>query len=426
MDCLLSRLAEAGFRVVPFGSAADWIVVNTCTVTATADSDSRQAVRRAVRGKGGGRLLVTGCMAQRASDIIAGIEGVDLVIGNREKAGLAEYVLTGLEPAYSGPSGNDPCRVAVGEDPTHGSFVPYGSGQLKRRTRALLKIQDGCDHGCSFCVIPAVRGSSRSRSLEDTFTEAERLAAGGHAEVALTGINTALWGRDLPGCRQLPDLLDALAGVSGLGRIRLNSLEPQYLQPDWLDRFAANPRLCPHFHLPLQSGDPGILEAMRRSYTPRDYAELVTGLCGRIPGAAVGADVLVGFPGEGEAEFDATRAFLESLPLAYLHVFRFSPRPGTPAFSMGMRVGDYTARARSRLLRELGGRLKARFAEKQIGAVHHVIPERETAPGVWTGLTGNYMRVEFPWSGEGNPAARLIRVRLSSADGRGGLTGERV
>jgi len=426
MDCLVSRLAEAGFRLVPFGSAADWIVVNTCTVTATADSDSRQAVRRAARSKGSGRLIVTGCMAQRVPEITAAIEGVDIVIGNSGKAGLAEQILTGLEPACGSLSCRGRCRIAVGEDPTCGSFVPYGSGQVTRRTRALLKIQDGCDHGCSYCIIPSVRGRSRSRPLEETIAEAGRRVAGGHAEVALTGINTALWGRDLPGCPQLPDLLDALAGLRGLGRIRLNSLEPQYVQPEWLDRFAAIPGLCAHFHLPLQSGDPGVLASMLRSYSPEYYAELVMGLCGRIPGAAVGADVMVGFPGEGQAEFDATRALLESLPLAYLHVFRYSPRPGTPAFSMKEMAGDGEARNRSRILRELGGRMKARFAEGRIGSVQEVIPERETAPGVWTGLTGNYLRVQFPWRGGANHAACIVRVRLSSADGRGGLLGERV
>lgn len=419
MECLVSRLGEAGVDVVPFGEPADWIVVNTCTVTTAADSDSRQLLRRAVRGRDRsartgdrGRVVVTGCLAQRDPAGLAGVEGVDFVIGNAEKPDLGPWILEqmarGEREAEPTPT---PARILVGSDPTTRAFADFGGSTEGRRSRATLKVQDGCDEHCTFCVIPSVRGQSRSRPLEDVLAQARRLVASGYAEIALTGINTALWGHDLPEEVDLLDLLAALGRVEGARRLRLNSLEPQYVTPEWLERFAASERLCRHFHFPLQSGDDAVLRRMNRRYDTERYRALVRGTVSRMPGAAIGCDVMVGFPGESEARFEGTLHFLESLPLAYLHVFTYSERPDTPAPRLRDEVPVEERKRRSSALRRLGTLLRERFAESQIGTVQTVVPETQSAPGTWQGLTGNYLRVRFPFAGDPEPGT-LFTVRL--------------
>ena len=424
MECLLSLLTAEGYAVVPFGQAADWTVINTCTVTTAGDSDSRQMIRRAASGKGDGRVVVTGCLAQRDPRSPASIPGVDWVLGNAEKSRLAEWILragvAGDDAADSGARPADgPPWVRVSDDPTLDRFPAYGAGRDGRRSRATLKIQDGCDEHCTFCVIPSVRGRSRSRPLEDVLRQARTLVSGGYREISLTGINSALWGHDLAPRRELPDLAEALRRVEGLERLRLNSLEPQYLTPRWWDILASNPLVCPHYHLPLQSGSARILRRMNRGYGPGTYAALVQRICGEMPEAAVGADVLVGFPGEGEAEFEETAGLLASLPLAYLHVFSYSPRPGTASLRLGAPVPPEVRRERSRRLRALDRELRQRFRERQAGTVQTVLPEAPCGPGHWQGLAGNYLRVRFPWEPPPAAARALPLVLLQGAgDGR--------
>ena len=450
MECLLSQLADAGYEVVRFGEPADWTIVNTCTVTGAADSDSRQFLRRAAARSG--RVVATGCLAQRSPDALASLEGVSWVVGNQEKPDLAQWILdtdsAGSDPlgrfaresngshgsaggresgASHGPShgsdlalgGRATARsraedvvVRVGADPTLTRFASYGSGTEGRRTRATLKIQDGCDEHCTFCVIPQVRGASRSRSLESVLTEAERLAASGYREIALTGINTALWGHDLAPPCALPELLRALGEVPGIARIRLNSIEPQYLCDEWIEAIGANPRVCRHLHLPLQSGDAAVLKRMNRRYTPSHYARMAERAAARIPELAIGADVLVGFPGETELQFENTRSFLASLPLAYLHVFTYSERPETPAPRLGEEVPVEERKRRSSLLRALGSELRAGFLRRLEGTEQQVLPEAPSGPEHWQGLTDNYARVRF--RSEGVAENRLYRVRLGS------------
>jgi threonylcarbamoyladenosine tRNA methylthiotransferase MtaB len=430
MECLLSRLTEAGFRVVPFGEPTDWTIVNTCTVTGSGDQGSRQAIRRAGRSASGrtGRVVVTGCLAQRDPAGVAALEGVDWVVGNAEKAALADAVLEAAREAADDPAIEAPSatRLLVGADPTLAGFASYGLGREGRRTRATLKIQDGCDEHCTFCVIPRVRGRARSRPLDDVLRQAETLVRSGYREIALTGINSALWGRDLPGEPELPTLAEALAGVEGLARIRLNSLEPQYVTSRWLDRFAANRKLCRHFHLPLQSGDPATLRRMNRRYSAAQYARLVRAVVERMPDAAVGGDVLVGFPTEGEDSFRRTRDFLAALPLAYLHVFSYSPRPETASLRLGAPVPPRETRRRSASLRELDARLRRRFADRQRGTVQTVIPEGGAGGGRWQGLTGNYLRARFPWTGEGAPESGPLPVRLGTLGREGFVEAEIV
>jgi len=417
MECLGSRLSEGGCRIVPFGEPADWVVVNTCTVTASGDSDSRQMVRRALRGKGEGRLIVTGCLAQRDPQTFLSMEGVDWIVGNGEKARLGDWIREAVRSPRG--AGAAEARLRRTEDPTVSTFPSFGRGREGRRTRATLKIQDGCRESCTYCVIPAVRGASRSRPLAEVLEQGRILCGSGYREIALTGINTAVWGRDLPGGMELPDLLEALQGVEGLERIRLNSLEPQYVTPEWVERLSLLPSLCRHFHLPLQSGDARVLRRMGRRYSPEQYADTVRALCRSMPDAAVGADLLVGFPGETEEEFEGSLALLESLPLAYLHVFTYSPRPGTAALRLSQATPSRVARGRSQRLRRLDQTLRREFARAQLRSVQSVIPESPSGPGIWQGLTGNYLRAHFPWTpGEGAAPSLLVVLREMDGEGR--------
>jgi len=429
IECLVSRLSENGFAVVPFGQPADWTIVNTCTVTQAADSDSRQWIRRAVRAKGEGKLVVTGCMVQRDPLGVSKIEGVDWVVGNAEKANLAGWILDeSALPADSIFEGADSCtRLLVGADPTLGGFAEYGSSTDGRRTRATLKVQDGCDEHCTFCVIPQVRGRSRSRPLALCLAEAEKLTASGYREIALTGINTALWGRDLEPVANLSELLSALLWVDGLARIRLNSLEPQYVTLDWLDLLASDSRFCRHFHFPLQSGSDRILRRMNRRYDLKRYREVIEATFERMPDAAIGCDVMVGFPGEDDDDFEDALEFLSSLPLAYLHVFSYSPRPGTASPKLGEPVFVPERKERSARMRRLSTELREAHERRQIGSMQTVIPEAPSGDGWWQGLTGNYVRVRFPWKNESPPgsearAIRIERVRDGRVEGRLGVS----
>lgn len=421
MECLLSRLGEAGYEVVPFGQPADWVVVNTCTVTSAGDSDSRQMVRRGTRLKGNGRLIVTGCLAQRDPAALAAIPGVDWVVGNAEKPALFGWMENENAPAVA-PADCPPVRVQVAADPTLGRFAEYGVSREGRRGRATLKVQDGCDEHCTYCIIPQVRGHSRSRDLADTLAQARRLALSGYREVVLTGINTALWGADLPSRPDLPSLVEALGTVAGLERVRISSLEPQYVTAGWLERLEACPAFCRHFHLPLQSGDAQILRRMGRRYGPELYAELAGLIHRRMPDAAVGSDILVGFPGETEEAFENTVRLVSALPLAYLHVFSYSPRPGTPAPRLGGSVDEGVRRERSARLRRLDREIRRRFAVTQLGTVQTVVPESPCGGDLWQGTTGNYLRIRFPWSGPRSPES-LPLVLLESWDPSGWVRG---
>ena len=425
MECLVSRLAASGFAVVPFGEPADWVFVNTCTVTWAADSDSRQFVRRAVRSKvPGGRVVVTGCMVQRDPLAAARIEGVDWVVGNGEKPHLAHWIESASDlPEDAAVVGSDSCtRILVGADPTIAGFAEYGVATDGRRTRASLKVQDGCDEHCTFCVIPRVRGASRSRPLSDCLSQARTLVASEYREIALTGINTALWGRDLEPEAELGALLGGLLRVEGLARIRLNSLEPQYVTDEWLRLLASDDRFCRHLHMPLQSGNDRILRRMNRRYDLAHYEGRVRAAASWMPDVAIGADVMVGFPGETPEEFARTLAYLESLPLAYLHVFSYSPRPDTASPRMGPAVDVGETKARSHALRGLSERLRVAQAERAVGTWQTVIPEGAWDGG-WQGLSGNYLRVRFPWEGAEPPGPEPRRVRIEAAHPDGTVSG---
>ena len=386
---LAETLEGLGFVSRPSKAAPDLVLVNTCTVTARADQQARQTIRRLARQYPGAQIWVTGCYAQRSAETIAALPGVTRVFGNREKASLAEMVATGI--ATPGP------QVQVQgfgpQEPFHSSPVNHFPGH----TRAWLKVQDGCSHACSYCIVPSVRGPGRSLSPEAVHSSLEALAARGFQEVVLTGIDLGQYGKDLHPPLNLARLLRELSRNDWPFRLRLSSLEPQEITAELVEALSTVPHLCPHFHLPLQSGSPGVLAAMGRPYHPEHFRDLVMELHQRFPQVALGLDVLVGFPTETSADFEATRMLVETLPVAYLHVFPFSPRPGTPAQTMRPLQGEEVQR-RAQVMRELGQNKKAAFYQDQIGKEGEVLVEGPALgrPGWLKGLAANYLRVILP------------------------------
>lgn len=388
IECLLGTLRDRGFEAVPFGVSADWIIVNTCSVTGQGEADARQAIRRAARLSGGGRVVVTGCFAQRDPRQAARI-GADLVVGNADKWRIPDLI-SGAAGTSAGECGE--CHV-FRSDPTVSRFLRHGRAASGFRTRASLKIQDGCDERCTYCIIPGLRGRSVSRPVEEVVAEARVLVASGHNEITLTGIHTASY-RD--GATGLPALLRRLLGVEGLRRIRLNSLEPQWVDDELLETIASSPRFCRHLHLPLQSGDDGVLKKMGRGYTGTGYRNLVARAKERIPGVAIGADVMAAFPGEDEEAAARTLSLLEDVRPAYLHVFPYSPRPGTAALKLPSPVAQKLKAQRVARLQSLDRRLRLDFLRASEEEVHEVLVEDKVGKsGLPQAMTDTAIRVEL-------------------------------
>jgi threonylcarbamoyladenosine tRNA methylthiotransferase MtaB len=393
MEALRSQLMARGFREVPFGRPSDLTVVNTCTVTAAGDSDGRKMLRRARRASPRGRVVATGCYAQRDPLGLANLRTADLILGNAGKGDLGQYLeLLKRSPREEGmPSCSE---IAVGTSASPRAFLPHAPGVATARTRATLKIQDGCDDHCTYCIIPKVRGPSISRPWREVLRDARNLVAAGTKEIALTGINAGSYGLDgAPGAGpSLAWLLKRLEEVEGLLRIRLSSVEPGLVTDELLEMFADSPKVCPHLHIPAQSGDDEILRRMGRTYRSEDYERLVSRVRSACPYIALGVDVMVGFPGESGAQFDRSRRFLESLEPSYLHVFSYSARPGTPATGLGREVPPQEAARRSRVLRELDRSLRKGHMQQRQGERDAILVEQEKDGGV-VGLTGDYLRV---------------------------------
>jgi threonylcarbamoyladenosine tRNA methylthiotransferase MtaB len=377
------RFLERGYMLVPVGEAADVCVINTCTVTARADRECRQIIRRALRAPRDPKLVVTGCYAQLRPEEVASIPGVDLVLGAREKFDVLSYL-----DAFD--EGRAPA-VHVSAAGGGGDFGPAATSPADDRTRAFLKVQDGCDYTCSFCTIPRARGTSRSQSVEATVRQAEELVGRGYREIVLTGVNVGDYGR--ASGASLLDLLRALEGVQGLARLRVSSIEPNLLSDGIIEAVASSAVLCPHFHLPLQSGDDAVLRLMRRRYTTADYAARVEAIRDRIPDAGIGADVIVGFPGETEAQFARTAEFLAALPVSYLHVFTYSERPDTPAARFPGAISPRERQRRNAVLRAIGEKKRLAFHASMVGRTVPVLLEGEVKDDRRMGLAANYARV---------------------------------
>ena len=382
---LESLLDARGLDAAEERAAADLVILNTCTVTSSADDDVRQTIRRVHRENPGARILVTGCYAQRAPEELAGLPGVEWVVGNSHKTKIADLVTLGNQAApYHG-------NVLVGDIFAQHDFlsapVEDAAGD---RTRPNLKIQDGCNNRCSFCVIPFVRGRSRSAPAADVVEQVRGLAQR-YREVVLSGINLGRWGRE-PGSRmRLADLVRLLLRETGIERLRLSSVEPMDFSDDLLGLMADEPRIAKHVHAPLQSGSDRILRRMHRKYRPRHYADRVTKARRMMPEAAIGADVMVGFPGETDADFEESRRFIAAMPFTYLHVFTYSERPGTPAAEDPGTVPMPVRKARNRVLRELAAAKNLEFRQSMVGRTLSVVTLHE--PGA--ALSGNYLKVEL-------------------------------
>ena len=394
-DLMGRTLAASGNAVVPFDDEADVYVINTCSVTAKSDYQCRQAIRSAVKRGQGARIVVTGCYAETRPEELRNIPGVDAVIGNSGKEKLADYLLksTGLPSAEASRSQGQATAV-------------------RSRTRGFLKIQDGCDNQCSYCIVPFARGRSRSVLPEEVMREFDGLVRSGCPEVVLSGIHIGRYGFDIQPRTELTDLIKILIAQRGRTRIRLSSIEPREITRGIIELLGHG--LCRHLHIPLQSGDDSILKAMKRDYTSRFYVELVEDITRTVPGTALGADVMIGFPGEGDGEFNNTVRLIENSPLTHLHVFSYSPRPGTPAATMPEQAPEQVKKERSSVLRALGRKKNFHFRRAFLGSELNVViedkPDRETDSP--TGLTDNYIRVKVSGAQQ-SQSGKEIPVRIA-------------
>jgi threonylcarbamoyladenosine tRNA methylthiotransferase MtaB len=398
---------EAGLAAKGWDPARDMrdanlVVLNTCTVTASADHDLRQTVHRIHRENPDARIVVTGCYAQRAPREIADMPGVSMVVGNSHKAALADLA-GGSEIPYHG-------QIHVGDIFAQQQFLSAPvEDALGDRTRPNLKIQDGCNNRCSFCIIPFVRGRSRSAPADQVIDQVRNLSAK-YREVVLSGVNLGRWGREYGFSREpvrLVHLLRRLLDETGVERLRLSSVEPMDFSDELLELMAASPRIAKHVHAPLQSGSDLVLRRMHRKYRPRHYRDRILRARSLMPAAAIGADVMVGFPGETDQEFDESRAFIDSLPFTYLHVFTYSERPGTPAADDARRVPMPVRKQRNRILRELGARKNLEFRERMVGRTLSAV----TLDHGPFALSDNYLKVELAATRAPN---RIVDVRIGS------------
>jgi threonylcarbamoyladenosine tRNA methylthiotransferase MtaB len=410
---LRRELLAGGLTLASGHAAADVVLLNTCTVTAAADSQAREAVRKIRRENPAARVVVTGCYAQRAPEELAALDGVVWVIGNSHQADIPGVVRELLAPAAF-PSADaasadfvplaqlddalllarGPAKILTG-DIFAQTAVQLAPATLSAggRTRPILKIQDGCNNRCSYCVIPFVRGRSRSLPPDVVVEEARRLDAASAKEIVLSGINLGSYGRDLAPRVELSGVVRRILGETGIAQLRFSSIEPQHITADFVSLVAATDRLAPHLHVPLQSGSDRILRAMHRWYRAEHYAERVQLIRRVLPDAAIGADVIVGFPGESDTDFQATAEFIERLPFTYLHVFSFSPRPGTATASPGDPVPHEAIRERARALRVLAQEKSAAFRRSQAGRTLRALALHRRGDNWTETLTGNYLKL---------------------------------
>lgn len=400
-DAMAASLERAGHHVAD-GGDVDVVVLNTCTITDQADADARQAVRRVRRQHPHAKVVVTGCYANANPQVAAALPGVDVVLGNGDKDRLLEVL--GRAPAEP--------LISVSSLVRRKTLAHLPAARASRRTRALLKIQDGCNYRCSFCIVPQVRGPSRSLSPQAIIEQLQRLVSEGAPEVVLTGIHLGTWGRDLRPRLRLVDLVERLLPHLGGARLRLSSIDPHEVDERLIDVMAAESAICRHLHLPVQSGDPEILRAMRRGHTADDFRRLVGTLAKRVEGISIGTDVIVGFPGETEAAFERTRSMLATLPVTYHHVFRYSPRQNTAAAEMSDQVPAAVKSARNQVLRELSETQSQRFAQGFAGCTLDAVLERRSGGDV-VATTDNYLRLPVA-----NAPAGVVRA-LVTVDAHG-------
>lgn len=377
---LAEQFEQGGYQLLPFGEPVDICVINTCTVTGKSDYRCRQMIRKAKKISPSAKIAVVGCYAQLSPEKIKNIDGVDFILGSDKKFDLLEIIDSDNNQPVFLPSANE-------------SFLSPNPGNFWDHTRAFLKIQDGCDSYCSYCTVPLARGRSRSDSLDHIKKSAETLVQRGHRELVLTGVHIGRYGKDLTPSKSLLDVIKELESIADLKRVRLSSLEPLEIDEELIQWIARSPKVCQHFHVPLQSGDDEILKKMNRNYSSKNYLEIIHRLNEMIPRCGLGTDIIVGFPGESEKQFENTYRTIEELPFTYLHVFSFSPRTGTKAVRLSDRVNPKEIKSRSEILRTLSNKKKKKFLDGLIGTNLEVLWE-EKERGDWMfGFSSNYARV---------------------------------
>ena len=409
-EAIWQLFKQAGYEQVDFdGEPADVYLINTCTVTNTGDKKSRQIIRRAIRRNPDAVIAVTGCYAQTSPAEVAAIPGVDLVIGNQDRSKLLDYIAEIQRTRKPVNAVRNIMKTREFEDLDVPAFTD--------RTRAFLKIQEGCNNFCTFCIIPWARGLSRSRDPKSVIAQARKLAAAGYKEIVLTGIHTGGYGDDLENY-DLADLLVDLDKVEGLERIRISSIEASQISEKMIDVLNRSRKMCRHLHIPLQAGDDTVLKRMRRKYTTEEYARKIEELHKAMPGVAITTDVIAGFPGETDEMFENGYRFMERMRFAEMHVFPYSKRTGTPAARMEDQVDEETKHERVHRLIELSERMQLAYARHFVGRELDVIPERQTvgADGEnrLVGYSDNYLSVAF--RGEPSLIGSVCRVRMTEAD----------
>jgi len=403
---------EDQFEKVKPGAKSDIYVINTCTVTGTADRKCRQLIKKCINQAPEALIAVVGCYAQLNPDEISSIPGVDIVLGTNEKFNLAAF----LEK----PIKRDNTEIHSCDLKSTGPFHPsYSVGD---RTRSFLKVQDGCDYKCSYCTIPMARGKSRNQDISSIIEEASKIADLGVKEIVITGVNIGDFGKSTGD--NFASLLKELVKVDGIERFRISSIEPNLLTDEIVCLAAETKKILPHFHIPLQSGSDKILGLMRRRYRREKFEERISFIIKKIPLAGIGADVITGFPGETETDFEDTFSFLNDMPLSYLHVFNFSERPGTPAGNIPGKVPFRSRENRSRRLISLSEKKHEEFCKNNIGHTADILFEHNRIDGMITGFTGNYLKTEYPW--KTSLAGTIWKARITGISGSGRLTAELI
>ncbi len=391
-------LEEKDFKIVPFPEKADIYVINTCTVTGKSDYHCRQTIRKAIRSNRDAFIVVTGCYPQTNPAEISRLPGIDLILGNEEKLDIYDYLkrlgIVG-ENCHDRPVKRREPYIAIDRLSKGRNGVKSKQiNSFQGHTRAFLKIQTGCNLNCSFCIVRLSRGSSRSEGIENIKKQVENLVNRGFKEIVLSGVDLGSYGRDLNPETDLPDLLSILLKINGKFRIRLSSIGPGEVSDKLIDIIASSERICNHLHIPLQSGDDHILKKMRRNYNSALYHDLIKGLKKRIPDVGIGADVMVGFPGETDEMFNNTYRLVKALPLTYLHVFTFSPRRGTDAFNLPDRIPKKISKERGLLMKRLGREKSVEFRRGYIDKESEILIEnRDKDSGLLNGYSDNYIPI---------------------------------
>ena len=401
---------RSGHQLVSFDGEADVYIINTCVVTNTGQRKSRQTIHRAIRKNPNALIVVTGCYPQTAAEEVKAIAGVDMIIGNQDRAQIVQLVEERL--AHRQTDTLD----AVHKLTASTAFEEMAAGDITDKTRAFLKIQEGCNQFCTYCIIPYARGPLRSRSLESIRTETQRLISAGFKEIVLIGIHLGCYGKENPDGPTLYDAVKTVLDVPGVQRLRLGSLESVEVEPRLLTLMQEDARFCRHLHLPLQSGCDKTLQAMHRPYTTAKFKTLLADIKTKVPDIAITTDVIVGFPGETEADFETTCKFAESCGFSKMHIFPFSARKGTPAEKFAGAVTEAIKKERADILGKIDETMHKTFLQAMVGQKTEVLFEQPAGEDYFEGLTGNYQRV-FVKSGGRNLGGEILPVKITAFDG---------